>query len=143
MSRIRDLKILLITLIPLFSMMYYVKKVDFQLRAQGKVFINFKLVDLNAHGAMVPCESNLKNIGTAMMLYSSDKGGRYPQNLGVLTPGYLKILPTCPAAGTMSYRYMYSKEQDIFTVWCQGAYHTPVYGVNKPVYGSLRGFHKK
>jgi len=38
-------------------------------------------------------KSNLKNIGTALEMYSSDHKGRYPEKLDYLTPDYLKTLP--------------------------------------------------
>ncbi|MHC9539063.1 MAG: hypothetical protein AB9903_06045 [Vulcanimicrobiota bacterium] len=195
MSRNRDLKILLIMLIALFSAMYYVKKVDFQpynfisiaalvfiifiplagicwifknqdrrwciainivyclsigailihnhLRAQGKGFVNFKYIDLNAHGAMVPCKSNLKNIATAMEMYSSDNEGCYPHSLEAITPNYLKTLPTCASAGKITYKYVYTSKPDIYTVWCHGAYHTPMSRINMPEYDSLKGLYEK
>lgn len=45
------------------------------------------------------CRSNLKNLGTALEMYSTDACGRYPSSLSSLTPDYLVTLPTCPASG--------------------------------------------
>ncbi len=45
------------------------------------------------------CKSNLKNIGTALEMYSSDHGGEYPPSLATLSPEYLKRIPECPLAG--------------------------------------------
>ncbi len=56
------------------------------------------------------CTNNLKNIGSAMEMYSTDFAGRYPKDdpnrwyteeasLRQLTPNYLKTLPTCPEGG--------------------------------------------
>ncbi len=54
------------------------------------------------------CLSNLKDVGTAMEMYSTDYAGRYPMvpgsrqftdqlvPLAQLKPGYLKAVPTCP-----------------------------------------------
>jgi hypothetical protein len=38
-------------------------------------------------------KSNLKNIGTALEMYSSDHRGLYPRELSAITPDYLKRLP--------------------------------------------------
>lgn len=54
------------------------------------------------------CKTNMKNIGTAMEMYSTDFAGRYPRpdhpsryvgtaSLRELTPNYLKTIPSCPA----------------------------------------------
>lgn len=55
------------------------------------------------------CKSNLKNIGTALEMYSTDWGGKYPATLEVLSPNYLKIIPECPRAGKDTYSSSYSK----------------------------------
>jgi prepilin-type N-terminal cleavage/methylation domain-containing protein len=66
-----------------------------------------------AQGQLTSCESNEKNSGTAFEMYSTDNSGHYPQSTGtggmtLLTPNYLKIIPTCPAAGTDTYSSTYS-----------------------------------
>jgi len=95
-----------------------------------------------AQGALTSCKSNLKNIGTAMEMYSSDYDGRYPHSLAAITPNYLRTLPTCPDARRMSYRYVYETDPDIYTVWCHCANHTDMSGVNMPEYDSLQGLHE-
>ncbi|MHC9539062.1 MAG: serine/threonine protein kinase [Vulcanimicrobiota bacterium] len=96
-----------------------------------------------AQGCLSPCKSHLKNIGTAMEMYSSDNQGRYPRNLAAITPNYLKTLPTCPEAGRMSYRYVSTTMPDIYTVWCHGANHTDRTGINMPEYDSIEGLREK
>lgn len=49
------------------------------------------------------CEANLKQIGTAMEVYSADYSGRYASRLDHLRPRYLAAMPTCPAAGFDTY----------------------------------------
>ncbi len=83
------------------------------------------------------CFSNLKNIGTAMEMYSSDNQGRYPRTLGALTPNYFKALPRCPAAKRITYQYTRTEIPDCYTVWCQGSYHTPISKVNMPEYDAV------
>lgn len=59
-----------------------------------------------AQGQLTACKSNLKNIGTAMEMYSTDWNGKYPTDTGMagqLTPNYLKTIPECPAVGSASY----------------------------------------
>jgi hypothetical protein len=54
------------------------------------------------------CKSNLKNIGTALEMYSSDHGGEYPPSLATLSPEYLKRIPECPLAGQDTYSPSYN-----------------------------------
>ncbi len=42
------------------------------------------------------CQSNLKNIGAALELYSQDNKGLYPPRMEMLTPDYMKTIPRCP-----------------------------------------------
>jgi len=95
------------------------------------------------HGSLSPCKSNLKNIGTAMEMYSSDNNGRYPHSLGALTPNYLKTLPTCASAGKITYRYVYAIKPDCYTVWCHGSYHTSMTQANMPEYDAVQGLYEK
>lgn len=74
------------------------------------------------------CKSNLKNIATALEMYASDHDGHYPVRLGQLTPVYLKTIPTCPAAGRMTYiNYHASQKPDNFHVACVGDNHAKSY----------------
>lgn len=43
--------------------------------------------------SMTTLHSNLKNIGTALEMYSTDHKGLYPKKLDELTPDYLKQIP--------------------------------------------------
>ncbi len=84
------------------------------------------------YGPLTICKSNLKNIGTALEMYSTDYSGHYPRNLGLLVPNYLKALPVCPTAGYVTYRAEFGpsapgneKEpfEDYYLVECTGANH--------------------
>lgn len=90
-------------------------------------------------GQLVGCESNLKNIGTALEMYDVDYGS-YPRSLAMLTPEYLRYIPTCPAAGADTYSSSYSVSATGYTVTCAGAHHQAV-GLppNYPQYTSTQG----
>lgn len=102
-------------------------------------------------GPLTACKSNLKNLGTAMEMYSTDWSGRYPQNPAVqLVPNYLKTLPECPAAGTDTYSstfelgpkatYNTRSFEDYYFVYCRGNHHSNVgIPVNYPQYNGMMG----
>lgn len=91
-------------------------------------------------GQLVACQSNLKNIGTALEMYSTDWNGRYPSTLSTLTPNYLKTIPTCPAAASDTYSstLKVTAEPDSFTVACSGNHHQQE-AENLPAYDSNIG----
>ncbi len=65
-----------------------------------------------AAGANVAAESNLKNIATALEMYSTDNKGHYPEELKELSPSYLKAIP--PAPQGMQYYYEAKENPDHF-----------------------------
>ena len=90
-------------------------------------------VRARARGQLPACKSNLKNIGTAMEMYSSDNSGKYPPNIDMLTPNYLKTIPECPASARVTYKYYGGQGpannpgfQDYYYVECHGENHTHV-----------------
>lgn len=88
------------------------------------------------------CKSNLKNIGTASEMYSTDNSGRYERGLSALTPNYLRLIPTCPAASrdTYSGAYRSAANPDAFTVACSGSNHSDAgVAANYPMYTSSQG----
>jgi len=96
-----------------------------------------------AQGQLTACKSNLKNIGTAMEMYSSDSQGRYPLAITAITPSYLKTLPTCASAGVITYTYSRTTVPDAYTAWCSGSYHTPMTGADYPKYDAVQGLYEK
>ena len=81
-----------------------------------------------AQGQLAACESNLKNIATALEMYATDYSGDYPSALSILTSNltaaggaYMKAVPNCPSQTTASYVYSYNASPDNFTVNCGGA----------------------
>ena len=97
-----------------------------------------------AQGQFTQCQSNCKNIGTALEMYSTDNAGHYPETdmEGDLTPEYLKIIPTCASAATDTYTATYTSDlnPDVYTFWCSGDNHI-VLGVptDFPQYNSISG----
>jgi len=95
-----------------------------------------------AQGQRTACQSNLRNVGVALEMYSIDWSARYPEELSKLVPSYLRSLPTCPAAGvdTYSASYTVARMPDAFTIFCLGANHLPVgLSNNQPFYTSSQG----
>lgn len=93
-------------------------------------------------GMFSACQSNLKNVGTALEMYSTDAAGRYPTALTTLSPNYLKTIPTCPSSGTATYTGGYTSASlpDAFTVVCTGTNHRAVDApANYPQYTSQAG----
>lgn len=102
-----------------------------------------------ARGHLTACKSNLKNIGTAMEMYSTDWSGLYPpRGLAQLTPNYLKTIPECPATGEVTYvmtqgpaaKYNTQSYQDYYFVQCDGENHSWVsVPQNYPQYNGIVG----
>ncbi len=101
------------------------------------------------------CESHLKEIGSALEIYSADNHGNYPVNLDKLLEKnfegkykYMKTLPVCPGPEdgtpwqrilTVSYKrqpygYKSTTNLDNFTLWC-GSPETHIKTGNVPFVG--------
>lgn len=83
-----------------------------------------------AQGQLTACKSNCKNIATALEMYASDNKGAYPTSLSRLTQGnYLRVLPSCPVAGSDTYSpsYQMHARPDLFSFCCQGNNHNKAY----------------
>jgi type II secretory pathway pseudopilin PulG len=100
-----------------------------------------------AQGQFNQCQSNTKNIGTALEMYSTDHKGHYPAKIPMLSPDYLKSIPTCASAAKDTYSESYSVyiaqkegEPDAYTFYCSGCNHSTM-GVseNYPQYNSKDG----
>lgn len=97
-----------------------------------------------AQGQLSACDSNLHNIATALEMYSTDWSGRYPgsSNLSLLTPNYLKTIPTCPSAGSDTYTAGFSdaSSPDLYTIVCAGTNHAGAsVAANYPQFTSVQG----
>lgn len=99
-------------------------------------------------GQLPACKSNLKNIGTALEMYSTDWSGKYPTAMAQLTPNYLRVLLECPSAGSMTYQlhtgtgaaYNTKGYEDYYFVSCSDTNHSAI-GLNAgyPQYDSISG----
>ncbi|MGE0491095.1 MAG: hypothetical protein AB7S38_17945 [Vulcanimicrobiota bacterium] len=96
-----------------------------------------------SRGMLTACKSNLKNMGTALEMYSTDWSGRYPPDIRLLTPNYLKTVPTCPGAGSDTYTstYRWHAEPDAYTIFCRGENHhsASIRTANYPQYTAVQG----
>lgn len=93
-------------------------------------------------GIATACKSNLKNIGTALEMYSSDNAGSFPVSLTTLVPNYLRFIPTCPAAGYDTYSDLFETSHTLkdYTLCCAGDYHKRSgLGLDSPAYSSRDG----
>jgi prepilin-type N-terminal cleavage/methylation domain-containing protein len=95
-----------------------------------------------AQGQFTSCQSNCKNIGTALEMYSTDNSGHYPTGaMAGLTPSYMRNYPTCQSAGSNTYTgtYTFGTVPDAYTFYCGGAKHTTIVSGNYPQYNSTAG----
>ncbi|MDQ7823654.1 MAG: serine/threonine-protein kinase [Candidatus Eremiobacteraeota bacterium] len=107
----------------------------FALSIVGATFIHSP-----CQGPLTACKSNLKNIGTACEMYSTDNGGLYPKKLSQITPSYLRQIPPCASAGKMTYSYVSSGDGKTYTAWCSGSFHKRLlHSENYPQYDSIEG----
>lgn len=74
--------------------------------------------------SLTACKQVCNHLAAILDNYASDHAGRYPANLRALVKtGYLKELPTCPAAHKCTYAYHCSSNPDAFTFKCAGDNH--------------------
>lgn len=78
-----------------------------------------------AEGELARCSSNLKNIATALEMWSTDHAGRYPKKLKSVAPNYLRTIPFCPRAyeDTYSASYQRKTKPDFYKLSCKGEHH--------------------
>lgn len=96
-------------------------------------------------GALKLCEGNLRTIGTALEMYSTDFAGRYPAKMSLLVPNYLKSMPTCSACRreTYSFSYKVTAKPDTYAFCCFGLNHQAAgLSRNQPAYNSAKGLVK-
>jgi type II secretory pathway pseudopilin PulG len=108
-------------------------------------------VRARARGQLTACKSNLKNIGTALEMYSTDWSGKYPVSTSLLTPNYLKTVPDCPSAASNSYRAYFGVKapynvgpegpyEDYYYIECAAENHANVSVTsNFPAYNGIQG----
>ena len=103
------------------------------------------------------CQSNLKNLGTALEMHWCDHQEKYPAKLEDLKPEYLREIPQCingikenttasrfyrkfRGIGADGYAYEVSEDRDAYTMYCVGNNHYTL-GVseNYPQYNNISG----
>jgi hypothetical protein len=114
----------------------------------GAAVLMPNFVRARSQGQLTGCKSNLKNIGTAMEMYSTDYTGKYPDSMEKLTPNYLRALPECPAAEKVTYRAHMGpnakgnteKYEDYYYIECAGHNHQAVsVPADFPAYSGIQG----
>jgi hypothetical protein len=88
------------------------------------------------------CQLNLKNLATALEMYSTDNAGRYPHDIGKVVPMYLKQMPVCPGAdpGKSVFALQTATNPDAFSICCSGFNHRPkITAANYPQYHNTSG----
>lgn len=99
----------------------------------GGQFLSFTMKK-HQQKSLTGCKNNLKEIATAMEMYSTDWSGRYPGTLTELVPEYIDEIPACPAAGVATYRMELGEDapqnpsglRDYFHLRCSGKNHLAV-----------------
>lgn len=91
-------------------------------------------------GQLSACRANLRNLATALEMYSTEHQGAYPAQLSELAPQFLAEIPHCPSAGQDTYTpgYQRSEKPSSFRVACQGEWHQQAQP-NLPAYSSTEG----
>jgi len=85
------------------------------------IFPNF--FKANSAGRLAACESNLKNIATALEMYATDFEGYYPPSLDYLvTPldaiggtTYMKVIPRCPCGQNIYHKFWFGTKDIPYT----------------------------
>lgn len=101
------------------------------------VYPNYRRAKIS--GNVVQCGSRLRQIGDALEEYAKHHDGKYPASLSLLSPTYLKELPRCPAGRNTDYVYLHNSKPEVYTVLCQGNFHSPATMDNHPLYDSING----
>ena len=107
------------------------------------------------------CESNIKNIATALNMYSTDWNGSYPTVSGdtsdqglttySFTPSYMQTIPSCPSDSSQYNLTVSNTNGNAFTISQSTAAHNTVPSLPStlttqgcaypPCYGSGSGLH--
>ena len=92
-------------------------------------------------GLLAECRHNLRNIGIASEMYSSDSDSKFPESLSKLVPTHLFKIPRCPVNNT---EYTYQREiiagkLDHFVIRCQGDHAGVQVAKGYPRYDSIVG----
>lgn len=76
------------------------------------------------------CECNVRNLKTALELYSVENNDQYPDSIIKLCPQYINKLPKCQANKYDDYLYSVSKDNSKFSLHCANYSHKYKHGKN-------------
>lgn len=83
-------------------------------------------VRARSRGRLSACETNLRNVASALEVYSTENGKHFPTALTDLAPTYIQSVPTCPSAGNgTAYIQGFTSKTNpsAYTLSCKGAWH--------------------
>lgn len=93
-----------------------------------------------AQGQLTACKSNLKNLATALEMWSMDHEGVYPDTFNKLAPEYLIKLPKCPTSETGEYGQSYKTHPEIdYSFSCPGDHSELGLPKGYPAYNGQQG----
>ncbi len=101
-----------------------------EITADGKTMrgtrteILFHMDQAQSQGQVTACKANLRNLATALKMWSDEHEGAYPDSLSVLAPNYVKYVPQCPANRRDTYSQTYHKTgPGAFRINCQAGHN--------------------
>lgn len=87
------------------------------------LIFSVNVIRARAKGQYTGCITNLKHMGTSLQMYATENNQRFPLNINLITPKYMKIIPTCPSvSGTFPYvnGFTSASNPDRYTLVCSG-----------------------
>jgi len=83
-------------------------------------------VTARSRGRLSACETNLRNMASALEVYSTEHERHFPADLTAIAPTYIQSIPTCPSAGSgrpYIEGFQSASAPSSYTLRCRGAYH--------------------
>ena len=94
----------------------------------------------HAHTHLMTCQRHLEQLGAALDRWTQNHNGRLPARLEELTPGYVTVLPSCPAASQESTGYTYkTSEERRFLISCTSNHENAGMPLSFPAYDGVQG----
>jgi hypothetical protein len=98
-----------------------------------------RMARARADGQLTQCKSNLKNLATALEMWSVDHEEVYPTALGQLTPDYLVTIMQCPTHHKDTYTATYKTTGKFFELKCEAGHAEAGVPAGYPRYTSDKG----
>ena len=93
-------------------------------------------VRARSRGRLSACETNLRNMASALEVYSTDNARQFPSRLEELSPTFVQSIPTCPSAGSSAAYldgFTSARNPAAYTLSCTGGWHVDLgLGENSP-----------